>query len=115
VRKLIVEKIQSEKMGYKIVCLNCRKVLNREFDDGSSGRDYPCSECGKPMTLLPHRFKPPKKTDDKKWDTVIFLIKNGFYYQHIYETKDVYAVYPENLRDAKEFVEKYRSQARKKE
>ncbi len=108
-------------MGYKSVCLECRKSLNRELDS-SSDRLYPCSECGKPMTLLPHRFRPPKKTDDKKWETVKYLIENGFYYQHVYqkvETKNArttyenYAEYPDNIRDAKEFVEKYKEQARK--
>ena len=107
-------------MGHKSVCLDCRKSLNREFDSGS-GRLYPCSECGKPMTLLPHRFRPPKKTDDKKWETVKYLVENGFYYQHIQkvETKngvtsyENYAKYPDNIRDAKEFVEKYKNKARK--
>jgi hypothetical protein len=108
-------------MGHKKVCLECRVTLNREFDSGSELK-HPCPECGKPMTLLPHRFRPPKKTDDKKWETVKYLIKNGFYYQHIYEKNETdkhinrqekYVEYPDNLRDAKEFVEKYRSQARK--
>ena len=75
------------------------------------------------MTLLPHRFKPPKKTEDKKWETVKFLIEHGFYYQHIYKKVETtengnivyenYAKYPENLKDAIEFVEKYKEQARK--
>ncbi len=109
-------------MGHKSVCLNCRKCLNREFDSDSD-RDYLCSECGKPMTLLPHRFKPPKKTEDKKWETVKFLIENGFYFQHVYQNVERksngivvyenYAKYPENIKDAKEFVEKYKDQALK--
>lgn len=109
-------------MGHKKVCLECKVTLNRPFDSGSE-LTYPCSECGKEMTLLPHRFRPPKKTEDKKWETVKFLIDNGFYYQHIYEnvTKTVNGFikfenlvnYPENIRDAKEFVEKYKSQARR--
>ena len=108
-------------MGHKKVCLECKMTLNRPIDIDSE-LTYPCPECGKPMILLPHRFRPPKKTDDKKWETVRFLIENGFYYQHIYERteteKDVTSsqtlvAYPDNLRDAKEFVEKYKSQARK--
>ena len=81
-----------------------------------------CPECGKEMILLPHRFRPPKKTDEEKWKTVKFLIENGFYYQHVYKDRryiklDVhenYISYPETLKEAKEFVEKYRDQARKK-
>jgi hypothetical protein len=108
-------------MGYKKVCLKCRLTLNRPFDSGSK-LTYPCPECGNPMTLLPYQFRPPKKTEDKKWETVIFLIENGFYYQPIYEiveNKNVvinyqnYAKYPYNHRDAKEFIEQYKGQARK--
>jgi hypothetical protein len=72
---------------------------------------------------MPHRFRPPKKTDIKKWEVVKFLIEHGFKYQHIY--KDVslnngivdysnYAVYPDNMKEAKEFAEKYSGQAIKK-
>jgi hypothetical protein len=108
-------------MGYKKVCLDCRISLNRKFDSGSD-KTYPCAECGKPMTLLPHRFKQPGKTDEKKWETVRYLIANGFYYQHIYKMTELnyiltdqekYADYPDNMRDAKEFVVKYTEQARK--
>ena len=110
-------------MGHKKVCLECRVTLRRDFESGS-GLGYPCPECGKPMILLPHRFRPPKKSDDKSWEAVKFLIENGFYYQHIYEVNETlehinrlekYVEYPENLREAKEFVEKYKNQVRKKE
>ena len=108
-------------MGYKKVCIECRVTLNRSFDTGTE-QTYPCPECGKSMILLPHRFRPPKKTEQKKWETVKFLIAHGFYYQHVYEIIEKekgitsyknYAMYPENIKDAKEFVEKYKSQARK--
>ena len=116
-----LKNVTQKDMGHKKVCLKCRLTLNRPFDSGSE-LTYPCSECGKPMTLLPHRFKPPKKAEDKKWETVKFLIENGFYFQHIYEnvTKTANGFinyenmvsYPCNIRDAKEFVVKYKSQAR---
>ena len=109
-------------MGYKSVCLDCRKSLNVKLVNNSE-RIYPCSECGKPMTLISHRFKPPRKTENKKWETVEFLIEHGFYYQHVYENVEVkksgiivyenYARYPENIKEAKEFVEKYKEQAQK--
>ena len=79
-----------------------------------------CPDCGQQMTLLPHRFRPPKKADLKRWETIKYLVENGFSFQHIYETEEKkehynrkikYVEYPENLKDAKEFVEKYKSQA----
>lgn len=107
-------------MGHKKICLECRVTLNRPFDSGSES-NYLCPECGKPMKLLPHRFRPPKKSEDKKWETVKFLIDNGFHFQHIYENvtktvngftkSEILATYPENMRDAKDFVEKFKSQA----
>ncbi len=103
-------------MGYKSVCLDCKKCLNRPIDTGS-GRLYPCSECGKPMIQLSHRFRPPIKTDDKKWEVVRYFVENGFYYDHVFQKMEGsvlegYAEYPETLRDAKEFVEKYKAQSR---
>lgn len=107
-------------MGHKKVCLECRVTLNRPFDDGTD-QVYLCPECGKPMKLLPHRFRPPKKSEDKKWETVEFLIENGFHFQHIYENIEMkkqnfpsqkYVVYPDNIKQAKEFVEKYKKQAK---
>lgn len=109
-------------MGHKKLCLDCRLSLNRDFDPGSDLK-YPCPTCGKTMLLLPHRFRPPKRNDEKGWNLVQFLIENGFRYQHIYEDgietsdhynrKIKYVQYPNNLRDAKEFVSKYKSQANK--
>jgi len=107
-------------MGHKKVCLDCKLSLNRNFDNGSDV-SYPCPECSKPMILLPHRFRPPKKMDENGWKLVRLLIENGFYFQHIYRdhssayhkrnTED-YVPYPTNLRDAKEFIEKYKEQKR---
>ena len=73
------------------------------------------------MIQLPHRFRPPKKNESDKWETVEFLIENGFSFQHIVERNttpshlnriEQYAEYPENLRDAREFIIKYKSQAK---
>lgn len=69
------------------------------------------------MKLLPHRFRPPKKTDRKGWELTSFLIDHGFPYQHIYQIgkselvkgkSDNYVPYPKNIRDAKEFIEQHK-------
>lgn len=102
-------------MGYKSVCLNCRKAFNHGTDYVNI-RESVCPECNQPMILMTHRFRPPEKTDSKKWEVVAFLINNGFNYQHIYDDEIIqtYVPYPENMREAKEFVEKYKNQAQKK-
>ena len=106
-------------MGYKNICLGCRKAFNQ----GTNTKDIHnsnCPDCGLPMIALNHRFRPPKKTDLDKWRTVEYLLKNGFQYQKIYENferkqdkiiRSGHVSYPENLRDAKEFVIKYKDQA----
>ncbi len=106
-------------MGHKVVCLDCRKSFSQgtDFEDR---KEAVCPDCSQQMILLPHRFRPPKKGALKKWETVKYLVENGFRFQHIYEAKvtqghynrtENYVEYPDNLKDAKEFVEKYKSQA----
>ncbi|WP_426490852.1 hypothetical protein [Hymenobacter sp. 102] len=107
-------------MGHKNVCLNCRKAFNMPF--GVTG-EMTCRECGQQMIRLPHRFRPPKKTETAKWETVKFLVEHGFSYQHIYHVDENpvrndkvenYVQYPENMREAQEFVIMYRAQAKQK-
>jgi hypothetical protein len=56
-----------------------------------------------------YQFLPPKKKDIKKWAVIKYLLENGFYFQSIRENNEK-AKYPENMRDAKIFVEKYKPQ-----
>ena len=99
-------------MGYKIVCLTCRKAF-------SIGPDYlkpeKCSECGGSYLSYNHKFKPPKRDNLKAWKLVGFLNEHGFTYQHVKENDGNYVEYPKTLDEAKEFVVKYKKQARKVE
>lgn len=102
-------------MGHKIVCLDCRKAFSLGTDLRTK-KETVCPDCKKEALYLSHRFRPPKKTDDKKWEVVEFLVKNGFSYQHIYEEQkntDSFVTYPENLRDAKEFIERFKNHKKK--
>ena len=106
-------------MGHKSVCLNCRKAFN-QGTDYENRVESNCPECGQLRISMPHRFRPPKKSDLKKWEVIKFLVEQGFKYQHVF--KDItlkngsedysnYASYPENMDEAKLFVEKYKSQS----
>ena len=106
-------------MGYKNVCFDCRKAFNQGTDLDKI-RESKCPDCGKLMKQVTHRFRPPKQKDLKQWEVAKFLMEKGFLYEHvykrIYEVRGItvlanYAIYPENMRDAKEFVEKYKAQA----
>ncbi len=67
-------------MGYKSVCLDCRKAFSQGTDFTKFKRNKVCPDCGKPMSFLSEKFKPPRKTDDKKWAVVKLLVENGFDY-----------------------------------
>ncbi|RZJ47792.1 MAG: hypothetical protein EOO44_21955 [Flavobacterium sp.] len=105
-------------MGKKL-CLNCKKCFNMSYDDIQHSNCV-CPECGNQATIITHRFRPPKKEDNRKWEVVAFLIENGFPYQHvsIYEPDRhgiqrfvSYGKYPENMIDAIEFVNRFKRQA----
>ena len=110
-------------MGYKAVCLSCRKAFNVS-SDYADHIPVKCPECSGKLITFNHKFRPPKQSDIKTWKVVAFLYKHGFNYQHVQKDMpfdtlrnmpegDRYEEYPTNMNDAKEFVEKYKSQDQK--
>lgn len=95
-------------MGYKNICIDCRL----SFSEGNSlekmNKTKPCPKCKKTMTFVHQKFKPPKKSDNKQWEKVTFLLKNGFRFEPIFiEIKNgvfMPVAYPKTLSEAKEFV-----------
>jgi len=100
-------------MGYKNLCLNCLRVENLGTDS-ENFRTGKCPECSMEMTFVNHKFKPPRKADKKGWKLAVFLISNGFNFQHINDENGIHVTYPQNLKEAKEFVIKYKFRAIKK-
>jgi DNA-directed RNA polymerase subunit RPC12/RpoP len=99
-------------MGYKDICLTCRKAFNRGTDF-TNPLLVSCPECGTTTIAVSHKFKPPRKLDSRKWEVVELLLNNGFLYEQISEEIEpgVYkslGSYPENMREAKEFIHKFR-------
>jgi hypothetical protein len=88
-------------MGYKNVCINCKRVesLGTNFTDF---RTRTCPECKEQMYFVNHKFRPPKKSNEKSWAIVKFLIVGE------YDFRSTYLSYPENLKEAEEFIEKWR-------
>jgi hypothetical protein len=68
-----------------------------------------CPQCRNKMINVDFKFKAPKKGNIEKWGIIKYLLENGFYFQHIYDNEKS-VKYPENYKDAKIFVEKYKSQ-----
>ena len=51
----------------------------------------------------------PKKKTLKKWKVVEYLFENGFEYEHFYDFEnEKYLKIPENIYEAKEFIENYK-------
>jgi len=100
-------------MGYKKVCLGCKKAFNISQHEGEI--NLTCPECKKQTIIFNHKFRPPNQSDNKKWKLVEYLCQHGFVYQHVFK-KDQNGVsvevkYPETIDEAKEFVKDYKSQA----
>ena len=86
------------RMGYKNVCINCKRVesLGTDFTNFRTGT---CPECKEQMHFVNHKFKPPKKSDNKSWTIVKFLIAGG------YDFRSTHLSYPDNMKEAEEFVQ----------
>lgn len=110
-------------MRHKRVCFNCRKSFNISYEQQSEERAI-CPQCGSELVYLDQKFKPPKQEDVKAWEVTEFLYKNGFVYQHVYRDVSLsirvdeyssanYVPYPKTIKEALEFVETYKGQARR--
>ena len=97
-------------MGHKLVCFNCKVSKNLSLDILTwNSTSKLCTKCNSDLKLLPHRFRPPRKEDLKKWEVVVFLFESGFRYEHIYDDNiGSYVDIPENMRDAIDFINKYK-------
>ena len=97
-------------MGFKNVCLNCRRVESMgyvaEFRTGN------CPECSTLMYFVNHKFRPPAITDEKSWAISSLLITNGFDYRTFWDDNGASISYPSTLYEAKEFVEKHQDKIR---
>lgn len=108
-------------MGHKRVCLQCHRVENLGTDLTYLHIGH-CPLCSNKMIFVNHNFKPPKKTEKKKWEVVKFLISNGFPFHHIYQegksdyyktSTNNYIKYPKTMEEAKAFVIKYKDKRSK--
>ncbi len=104
-------------MAYKKVCLNCRVAFS--LSQVTNSVITLCPNCGVQFKMYNHKFRPPKRTDIKRWKVIQYLYSQGFIYQHVYKNlslrkwyaPDNCAEYPTNMRDAVEFVELYKRQS----
>lgn len=95
------------------VCFQCRKSFKKPQSPESSF----CPKCGGSLTELSRKFSAPKSTDKAQWEKIKYLIEHGFLFQSVYEQLEdggQYKVaYPKSIKEAQEFVIKYREQSAK--
>ena len=85
-------------MGHKKVCIDCRLTYNLDSNFENRLPNYTCPQCNNQMTILPHRFRPPARSNDRKWKVLEFLLASGFNFEKAGNV-------PETLIEAKEFIE----------
>ena len=87
-------------------CLVCRKSFKRCCDEIKTlPEKLTCPECGGDSFNCGRHFKAPKQADVRQWEKIKYLLEHGFRFQKIG------VPYPETLKEAKEFVIKYRDYA----
>jgi hypothetical protein len=95
-------------------CLACCKSFKREFNlaDGRPG-EMVCPDCCGVAHNFGRHFKAPRKSDKKQWEKIRFLFEHGFRFQKIRVENNSYESipYPKTLKEAKEFVVKYKDHA----
>ena len=93
----------------KYLCLDCRKTLKREVE-GPATRT--CANCGGEAVRMGHRFRAPALSKKQEWDVVLFLVRNGFYFDRVYVSTSTPGTqasltYPTSMQEAKAFVEQW--------
>ena len=93
-------------------CFECRSTFKRPPEKEVGVRK--CPNCSGNAICMDVRFRPPKKSDNKQWRKVEFLISHGFFFQKIYRKEGPIwfrEKYPDTLDQAKEFVINFKEQA----
>src|SRR5262245_31607034 len=67
------------KLRPKYVCFNCRKMF-RLAPDHPTDPPPVCPQCGQGMVIVGRFFRPPRRTDTRRWRIVEELYRNGVRY-----------------------------------
>jgi DNA-directed RNA polymerase subunit RPC12/RpoP len=98
-------------MGYKSICVECKTAFSKG-NNLNTINESSCTKCGQKTILVNHKFKPPPKSDVKKWKIVQLLLENGFRFdtEHEYIGEGIYTKinYPTGIVEVKEFIKKYK-------
>ena len=65
-------------MGYKNVCVNCRISLSEGTNYELFNTNKTCPTCKGKMYFVNEKFKAPKKSNDKEWKIIEYLLLSGY-------------------------------------
>lgn len=74
--------IQERPYKSKYICCNCRKAFKRKVANDIKGltedaKPAKCPDCGNETYWIGPKFRPPKSTDIKKWNSIEVMMKIG--------------------------------------
>ena len=97
-------------MGYKNVCTTCQISLSEGTNYELFNTNKTCPICNGKMYFVNEKFKAPKKSNDKEWKIIEYLLLSGYDFRNpIYGTERyMYFEFPKNLQEAEAFVREMR-------
>ena len=98
-------------MGYKNVCINCRISLSEGTNYELFNTNKTCPTCKGKMYFVNEKFKAPKKTNDKEWKIIEYLLLSGYDFRNPYCGREqcIYFEFPKNLQEAEAFIREMRT------
>ena len=69
-----------------------------------------CPTCKSKMYFVNEKFKAPKKSDDKEWKIIEYLLLSGYDFRNPYcgQEQCIYFEFPKNLQEAEAFIREMR-------
>lgn len=98
-------------MGYKNVCVNCRISLSEGTNYELFNTNKTCPTCKSKMYFVNEKFKAPKKSNDKEWKIIEYLLLSGYDFRNLYcgHEQCIYFEFPKNLQEAETFIREMRT------
>ena len=97
-------------MGYKNVCINCRISLSEGTNYELFNTNKTCPTCKSNMYFVNEKFKAPKKSNDKEWKIIKYLLLSGYDFRNPYcgHEQCIYFEFPMSLQEAEAFIHEMR-------
>ena len=98
-------------MGYKNVCVNCRISLSEGTNYELFNTNKTCPICNGKMYFVNEKFKAPKKSNDKEWKIIEYLLLSGYDFRNPYcgQEQCIYFEFPKNLQEVEAFIREMRT------